>query len=167
MWHTRWSSVSIYSNFFFLIFHSKFFFSYIFREKINVVSGRAWGGKGQKRKKTTGFFFHVMLFLSLALSSKIGIVVWFMFCFFVCFFSNPNLIIGKSLDLRFCNSSSSNGATVKSFPSYSKGCSFSVIIIILLGTFCESKECAAQKRIHFFSSLKFCLSNWLTLILLS
>lgn len=93
-----------------------------------------------------------MLFLSLALSSKIGIVVWFMFCFFVCFFSNPNLIIGKSLDLRFCNRScnSSNGATVKSFPSYSKGCSFSVIIIILLGTFCESKECAAQKRIHFF-----------------
>lgn len=86
-----------------------------------------------------------MLFLSLALSSKIGIVV----VFFVCFFSNPNLIIGKSLDLRFCNSSS-NGATVKSFPSYSKGCSFSGIIIILLGTFYESKECAAQKRIHFF-----------------
>jgi hypothetical protein len=69
--------------------------------------------------------------------------------FFVCFFSNPNLIIGKSLDLRFCNSSS-NGATVKSFPSYSKGCSFSGIIIILLGTFYESKECAAQKRIHIF-----------------
>lgn len=87
-----------------------------------------------------------MLFLSLALSSKIGIVV----VFFVCFFSNPNLIIGKSLDLRFCNSSSSNGATVKSFPSYSKGCSFSGIIIILLGTFYESKECAAQKRIHIF-----------------
>ena len=116
MWHTRWSSVSIYSKNFLLIFHhSKFVFSYIFREKINVVSGRAWGGKGQKRKKTTGFFFHVMLFLSLALSSKIGIVVWF--CFFVCFFSNPNLIIGKSLDLRFCSSSSSNGATVKSCPS--------------------------------------------------
>lgn len=75
-----------------------------------------------------------------------------LFCFFVCFFSNPNLIIGKSLDLRFCSSSnSSNGATVKSFPSsISKGCSFSGIIIILLGTFCESKECAAQKKNTFF-----------------
>ena len=85
-----------------------------------------------------------------------------LFCFFVCFFSNPNLIIGKSLDLRFCSSSSnsSNGATVKSFPSsISKGCSFSGIIIILLGTFCESKECAAQKKNTFFSSLKFCLSG--------
>jgi len=93
-----------------------------------------------------------MLFLSLALSSKIGIVVWFCFVFLFVFFSNPNLIIGKSLDLRFCSSSnSSNGATVKSFPSsISKGCSFSGIIIILLGTFCESKECAAQKKNTFF-----------------
>lgn len=46
-------------------------------------------GKGQ-RKKTTGFF-NVMLFLSLALSSKIGIVVVF-------FFLNPDLI---NLDLSF------------------------------------------------------------------
>ena len=125
-------------NFFFLIFHSKFFFfSYIFREKINVVSGPGAGGKGTEKKKNNRIFFHVMLFLSLALSSKIGIVVWFMFCFFVCFFSNPNLIIGKSLDLRFCNRScnSSNGATVKSFPSYSKGSSFSGIIIIFVGDF--------------------------------
>ena len=62
-------------NFFFLIFHSKFFFSYIFREKINVVSGPGAGGKGTEKKKNNRIFFHVMLFLSLALSSKIGIVV--------------------------------------------------------------------------------------------
>ena len=137
MWHTRWSSVSIYSIFFFWFFIQSFFFSYIFREKINVVSGPGAGGKGTEKKKNNRIFFHVMLFLSLALSSKIGIVVWFMFCFFVCFFSNPNLIIGKSLDLRFCNRScnSSNGATVKSFPSYSKGSSFSGIIIIFVGDF--------------------------------
>jgi len=48
-------------KFFFSDFSSfkVFFFSYIFREKINVVSGPGGkGGKGgQKRKKTTGFFF--------------------------------------------------------------------------------------------------------------
>lgn len=70
-------------KFFFLIFHSKFFFSYIFREKINVVSGRAWGERDRKEKKQQDFFFHVMLFLSLALSSKIGIVVLVLFfCLF-------------------------------------------------------------------------------------
>lgn len=40
------------------------------------------GGKGdRKEKKQQDFFFHVMLFLSLALSSKIGIVVFFLFVF--------------------------------------------------------------------------------------
>ena len=76
---------SRYIQFFFLIFHSKFFFfSYIFREKINVVSGRAWGERGTEKKKNNRiFFFHVMLFLSLALSSKIGIVVLVLFfCLF-------------------------------------------------------------------------------------
>ena len=107
--------------------------------------GQGQGGKGQKRKITTGFFF-MSCFFSLSLSHLRQVLWWF---FLFVFFSNPNLIIGKSLDLRFCNSSS-NGATVKSFPSYSKGCSFSGIIIILLGTFYESKECAAQKRIHIF-----------------
>jgi len=76
LWHTRWSSVSIYSIFFSDFSFKVFFFSYIFREKINVVSGPGAGGKGTEKKKNNRiFFFHVMLFLSLALSSKIGIVV--------------------------------------------------------------------------------------------
>lgn len=45
-------------NFFFLIFHSKFFFfSYIFREKINVVSGPGAGGKGTEKKNNNRIFF--------------------------------------------------------------------------------------------------------------
>ena len=42
------------------------------------------------------------------------------------------------------------GRQLKVFLPIQKDISFSGIIIILLGTFCESKECAAQKRIHFF-----------------
>merc|ERR1739838_29265 len=60
---------SRYIQFFFLIFHSKFFFfSYIFREKINVVSGPGAGGKGTEKKKNNRIFFFMSCFFSLSLS---------------------------------------------------------------------------------------------------
>jgi len=42
------------------------------------------------------------------------------------------------------------GRQLKVFLPIQKDLLFPVLLLFLLGTFCESKECAAQKRIHFF-----------------
>lgn len=42
------------------------------------------------------------------------------------------------------------GRQLKVFLPIQKDLLFPVLLLFLLGTFCESKECAAQKRIHIF-----------------